>query len=160
LTVNAAGATTFGGTIGGTTPLSSLSTDAGGTTLLPAAVTTSGAQNYGDSATLSSNTALNASGVSFGDLVGGAFDLTLRTDAWSITNTASGSGAIDVAPTTAAGSIGLAGGIGTLQLGSPLFAKLTSFNSLTVGRADGTGAISAGALTLPSNTTITSSTGP
>ncbi len=51
LTVNGTGATTFSGAVGGTTALSSLTSDAGGTLSLKS-VTTSGAQSYGDAATL------------------------------------------------------------------------------------------------------------
>ena len=51
LTVNDSGTTTFGGVVGGTTALTSLTTNAGGTVTLQN-VTTSGAQSYGENATL------------------------------------------------------------------------------------------------------------
>ncbi|CAO3380993.1 filamentous hemagglutinin N-terminal domain-containing protein [Azospirillum argentinense] len=51
LTVNNKGATTFSGTVGSTTALASLTTDAGGTTSLRN-VLTSGAQTYNDAVTL------------------------------------------------------------------------------------------------------------
>ena len=51
LVVNASGATTFSAAVGGSTALTSLTTDAGGTVILQS-VTTSGAQSYGEDATL------------------------------------------------------------------------------------------------------------
>ncbi|SNS97476.1 MULTISPECIES: filamentous hemagglutinin N-terminal domain-containing protein [unclassified Azospirillum] len=51
LTLNSSGATKIAGTIGGTTALKSLTTDAGGTSTL-GTVTTSGAQTYNDTVTL------------------------------------------------------------------------------------------------------------
>ena len=53
VSVNTAGATTFSGNIGQTTPMASVSTDAAGTTTLPAMVTTTGTQNFADPVTLS-----------------------------------------------------------------------------------------------------------
>ncbi|MEI6257754.1 MAG: hypothetical protein WCQ77_14035, partial [Planctomycetota bacterium] len=50
LTANSTGATTFGGVVGGSTPLTSLTTNAGGTVSLQS-VTTTGAQQYGEAAT-------------------------------------------------------------------------------------------------------------
>ena len=59
LTVNSAGVTTFHGDIGDTTPLTSLTTDAGGSTQLngdgPNIVTTSGDMNFGDATTITDN---------------------------------------------------------------------------------------------------------
>src|SRR5260221_588007 len=52
LTVNDSGTTTFGGVVGGTTALTSLTTDAAGTTAINAgAVTPTGAQGYDHAAT-------------------------------------------------------------------------------------------------------------
>jgi fibronectin-binding autotransporter adhesin len=59
LTVNTTGTTTFGGIVGGITPLTSLTTDAGGTTAINGgAITTSGAQIYNDDVTLGTATVL------------------------------------------------------------------------------------------------------
>src|SRR5260370_16580932 len=55
LGAKSAGATTFGGLVGGTTPLTSLTTDAGGTTSLIGATTT-GAQSYQDTTVTLSGT--------------------------------------------------------------------------------------------------------
>src|SRR5262245_13314234 len=57
LTVNTAGTGTFGGALGGTTALTSVTTDAGGSTALNGgSVTTTGAQSYNDVVTLGANT--------------------------------------------------------------------------------------------------------
>ncbi|HTO51322.1 MAG TPA: autotransporter-associated beta strand repeat-containing protein, partial [Burkholderiales bacterium] len=109
LTANSTGATTFGGVVGGVTPLASLTTNAGGTTAINGgAVTTTGAQTYGDAVTVGANTTfvstgggnvafmgtLNSAGANravtvntggtttFGGVVGGALALaSLTTDA-------------------------------------------------------------------------------
>ena len=162
LTVNAAGATSFGGDVGTTAALTSLTTNAGGSTSLPGRVVTSGTQAYGDDVALTAATTLTGSGINFGANLGaGAFDLTTRSDALALAGNAGGSGALSFAPSAAAGSIGLGGGAsGTLQLDAGLLGKLGSFSALTIGRADGTGAINAGTLTLSAPTTIIGSTAP
>lgn len=160
LAANAAGATIFGGTVGGVTALASLSTDAGGTTTLPGTVTTSGAQSYGDTVALSANTLINGSAVSFGALNGSTFDLTTRTDAVAIAGAASGTGALSFAPRTAAGTIGVGDGAGTLQLSDALLSRLGSFASLTIGRVDGTGAITVGNTGLATDTAIVGASAP
>ncbi|MEY2428359.1 MAG: trimeric autotransporter adhesin, partial [Verrucomicrobiota bacterium] len=72
LTVNAAGATTFGGAVGGTTPLNSLTTDAAGSTAVNGgSVATSGAQTYNDDVTLGADTVLNGSAVTLAKTVNG-----------------------------------------------------------------------------------------
>ncbi len=50
LAVNTTGVTTFSGIIGGSTPLSSLTTNAGGSTRIGASITTDGAQTFNDAA--------------------------------------------------------------------------------------------------------------
>ncbi|MFO0885941.1 MAG: autotransporter-associated beta strand repeat-containing protein, partial [Pirellulales bacterium] len=53
LAINTAGTTTFGGSVGGTTPLTSVTTNAGGSTAINGgSVTTTGAQTYNDAVTL------------------------------------------------------------------------------------------------------------
>ncbi|MEI7733423.1 MAG: hypothetical protein WCO56_27880, partial [Verrucomicrobiota bacterium] len=57
LQVNGSGVTTFGGVVGGTLPLASLTTDASGSTAINGgAVTTTGGQTYNDTVTLGANT--------------------------------------------------------------------------------------------------------
>jgi hypothetical protein len=99
LRVNTFGATTFGGTVGGVTSLTSLTTNTGGTVSLQS-VTTTGAQQYGEAATLAgtyattnnafsvaSTTTLAGStavstgsgGISFTGAVDGPFSLTANS---------------------------------------------------------------------------------
>ncbi|MGK7947800.1 MAG: CHAT domain-containing protein [Xenococcaceae cyanobacterium] len=63
LTINSTGNTTFNGAVGGDTPLSSLSTDAGGTTQLNANVTTTGNQTYNDGVTLGNDITLQGTNI-------------------------------------------------------------------------------------------------
>ena len=62
LTVSTGGATTFSQNIGQITALASLTTDLGGSTILPGLVTTSGSQNYSDKVMLTTATILSSSG--------------------------------------------------------------------------------------------------
>ena len=99
LTVNSTGATLFGAAVGGVTSLTSLTTNAGGTVSLQS-VTTTGAQQYGEAATLAgtyattnnafsvaSTTTLAGStavstgsgGISFTGAVDGPFSLTANS---------------------------------------------------------------------------------
>lgn len=64
LTVNTAGTTTFGGVVGGTNALSSLTTDTGGTTAIAADITTTGTQTYNDDIRLDGSTVLTGNGIS------------------------------------------------------------------------------------------------
>src|SRR5205807_9647565 len=84
LTVNTAGTTTFGAAVGGSTALTSLTTDAAGSTAINGgSVKTSGAQTYNDAVTLGANTSLTSTGsgnISFASTVDNAgFDLTVAT---------------------------------------------------------------------------------
>ncbi|MEI7610716.1 MAG: hypothetical protein WCJ64_25315 [Rhodospirillaceae bacterium] len=87
--------------------------------------------------------------------------ITLRTDrlksTW--TGTLSGSGGyLVVEPVTASTSIGVGGGGGTLTLPASYFSSYFSngFAGITIGRADGTGAIAASALTFQDPLTLLS----
>ncbi len=82
LTVNTAGATIFGGVVGGTTALASVTTNAGGTTSLGGNVTTTGLQDFNDAVTLTANAILASTGnaaISLDSTVDGAFALTVNT---------------------------------------------------------------------------------
>jgi hypothetical protein len=73
LAVNTTGTTTFGGAVGGTTALTSLTTNKGGTTSINGgSVKTSGVQQYNDAVTLGANTSFGGSGVAFGSTLQGA----------------------------------------------------------------------------------------
>jgi parallel beta-helix repeat protein len=87
LTVNTTGMTTFAKNVGGTTALTSLTTDAsGGTTLgtagaptpTPMAVTTTAAQAYGDDITLNADTTLTGGTPTFANVDGVGSSLTLN----------------------------------------------------------------------------------
>jgi len=83
LAVNTAGTTTFAGAVGGVTPLTSVTTDAGGTTALNGGtVTTTGAQTYNDAVTLGAATTLTSTGsgnITLGSTVNGAQTLAVNT---------------------------------------------------------------------------------
>jgi hypothetical protein len=71
LTINDSGTTVLGGIVGGMTPLSELTTNAGGTTQINGgAITTSGIQSYADAITLGGSTTLRASTVNFVSMAG------------------------------------------------------------------------------------------
>ena len=79
LAVNTAGVTTFGGVVGGNTALTSITTDApGSTTITGAAITTSGAQTYNDPVTIGANTVTSGSNVTFPSTVDGPGGLTVN----------------------------------------------------------------------------------
>lgn len=95
LTVNTAGATIFGGAVGGTTPLASIATDLPGSTDIDGgSVTTSGAQSYGDKVTLgAAATALTSTGagnISLSQTLDGASALTVNTAGATVFNGAVG----------------------------------------------------------------------
>jgi len=79
LTVNAGtGTTTFGSTVGATTALTRLVTDAGGiTNLNGAGVRTTAEQTYNDSVRLGANNTLTGVAVLFASTIDGAFSLTV-----------------------------------------------------------------------------------
>jgi autotransporter-associated beta strand protein len=84
LTINNSGATILGGVVGGTTALTGITTDAGGTVRFnSASITTNGAQTYHDAVTLGRNVSLttgsSAGNILFGSMVDGAFTLTTIT---------------------------------------------------------------------------------
>jgi len=83
LTVNSAGTTTFGGAVGGTVHLASVTTDTAGTIAIDGgSIATTGAQTYNDPVSLGADTTLTstASGnVTFGGTVNGAHALTVST---------------------------------------------------------------------------------
>ncbi|QGN55300.1 hypothetical protein [Novosphingobium sp. Gsoil 351] len=79
LTANTTGTTTFSGAVGAGIALTSLTTNTGGTTAINGgAITTSGAQSFGDQVSLGANTTLTGGSGSFAmGLIGNGFDLTL-----------------------------------------------------------------------------------
>lgn len=83
LTANTAGQTTFTGIVGGNSPLTSITTDsAGGTVLNTTAVTTSGDQTYNDQVIISKNVTVTSTGsgaISFNNTIDGGKTLTVNT---------------------------------------------------------------------------------
>ncbi|MGP1369062.1 MAG: FlgD immunoglobulin-like domain containing protein [Treponema sp.] len=77
LTIAGTASTEFSGAIGGTTPLTSLTTGTGLTKIGTTDIKTSGNQEYKGAVTLSENTALTASAIKFDATVDGAKALTI-----------------------------------------------------------------------------------
>ncbi len=61
MNVNTAGITIFGALVGGSTPLTSVATDAVGSTQIDANVTTTSTQSYGDAVSLGTDITLASS---------------------------------------------------------------------------------------------------
>lgn len=152
--VNTAGLTSFGGSVGGTTPLASVRTGGGGTTLISGgSITTTGLQNYNDVVQLGANTDLVSTGGGSLSVAGanGAFNLSLETGGAVSAGQLGGT-----TPLTGlalrANTASLAGvsSIGTLaaDIGSGGFNFYNS-QTLTVGTVDGLSGVNApGAVTI------------
>jgi filamentous hemagglutinin family protein len=98
LTVNSTGLTTFGAAVGATTALTSLATNAGGSTRIAAGVATTGNQTYGDAVLLTGNSVLSGTTPAFASTVnGGGFDLTLDFSGTVVINGANFSNIRDLA---------------------------------------------------------------
>ena len=132
LAVNTTGTTTFGGSVGTTTALTSLTTDPGGTTALNGgAVTTSGNQTYNDAVTMNQLTTATSTG--------GAI-----TFAEHATNTLAGAGLTVEAPT-----LSLTSGKTVATTGSgPIRFLTNSFNPNGANIDAGTGAFTLSPTTL------------
>ncbi|MEO8063936.1 MAG: YDG domain-containing protein [Pseudomonadota bacterium] len=134
LVVNDSGATVFGGLVGGSTALTSITTDAPGTVAVnTTAVTTTAAQTYNENMTLGANVAFNGIGLNFAG-IDGAHTLSVNA----------GSGAANFN-----GAIGAA---------TPLTSIAATGNTLAVAAAttSGTQAYTAsGGVTLNGNLTTT-----
>jgi hypothetical protein len=85
LVVNDSGTTTFAGVVGGTTPLTSITTDVAGSVAVNAtSVTTSGSQTYHEDMTLGANTTFTGLGLTFGGTVDGAYALTANAGSGAV----------------------------------------------------------------------------
>jgi filamentous hemagglutinin family protein len=123
-------------------------------------VATTGAQLYTDTVTLGSNASFSGSSLGFGNgIVAGSFDLGLQADTLNLAGAVTGSGNATLSSQTQSASVGIAGGAGTLQVSQAELNAFSSFASLTVGRADGTGNITSGNLVLPANLSVQSASG-
>ncbi|MFA7429625.1 MAG: hypothetical protein WCZ23_05685 [Rhodospirillaceae bacterium] len=172
LTVNSTGATAFQGTVGGTTALASLTTNAGGTLSLTG-VTTTGAQSYGEAATISGVLGTTNAAISFGGpvLLGGTTTLNTGTGAVAFASTINGGHGLTVnaGQVTFGDSIGATTRLGALVInsaGQTEFTAAVQSASLTTdaagtlalngGSIDTTGAQTYGELvTLGGDTTLT-----
>jgi autotransporter-associated beta strand protein len=116
LTANTTGVTSFG-TVGGITALTSLTTNAGGSTALGGNVTTTGAQTYNDAVLLGADIALSSSGagsISFNSTVDGGHNLIVNTGGTTVFGGAVGGiTALASLTTNAGGSTQLGGNVTT-----------------------------------------------
>ncbi|BFI96593.1 MAG: hypothetical protein RSP_21030 [Rhodanobacter sp.] len=153
LTVDTAGVTTFGGVVGGTTQLTSLTTDAAGSTTLDGNVSTIGSQTYNDAVTLGSNVTLTTtnSAVDFASTVDNASttaeDLTVNAGSGALTfggAVGGGSNGALNALTTDSGTLNA----GALAVGAGGLSVTTTAGAITQGGAwtvSGTSSFDAGA---------------
>lgn len=152
----AAGTLLFKGSV---TDLGSLLVDGGGRTQFDGTngLTTSGAQQYGGEVEIlnGADARFVASALRFDGKVSGTRNLVLNADT-IVAGELAGTGELQVAPTSAGRSISLTGDAADVSIN---LNQVSGFTQRTIGRADGTGAISAGALHLTGNTTVQSGTG-
>ncbi len=139
LTANSRSTTTFNSTVNAAT----LSTNTGGTTQLNGNVTTSGSQSYGDNVAVVGNVTLTGDEIDFAEMVTGTGNLTLQP--YGTNQAIAIGGASDT-------------GTNTLDLtNSEINALMDGFSSITIGRADGNGAVTlAGNATFNDSITIQS----
>src|SRR5204862_70865 len=107
LLANSSGTTTFGGAVGASTALASLTTDAGGMTAINGgSIQTTGFQAYHDAVTLGANATLTSTGagnITFASTVDGGFSLTVNTAGTTTFGGAVGASAALASLTTDAG---------------------------------------------------------
>ena len=164
LGVTTGGSTTFGGVvggaIGGSEALGSLSV--AGATQLNASATANGAVSLAGPVTVGADATVSAAAVSLGGTLDvGSHALTLLSDSLTVAGPATGTGAgsVRIAPKDAAGSMGIGGGAGTLQVSQGLIDTFAGVPTLSLGRSDSTGTITAGNLTLPTDLVIANGSG-
>ncbi len=162
LDVNTAGVTTFGGVIGGNTALTSVATDAAGSTSLNAGtVTTTGAQTYDDAVTLGAGTTLTSTGaglIRFGSTVNGAQTLALNTGGTTRFNGAVGGTTALTSVTTDAGGTTILNGSSVTTTGNQTYNDAVTVNNNQTLASTGSGDIKFtttvdGSRTLDVNTT-------
>ena len=116
LALNTSGTTTFNGLVGGTTALTSLTTDAGGTTVINGAgVSTTADQTYNDNVTLGvAVVTLNGVNVTFNGTVNGPAALTVNgSGTTTFASTVGAGSALQSLTTDAAGTTAINGGVVT-----------------------------------------------
>lgn len=139
-TINAGGDTTFAGVIGGTGALASLVTDPAGRTLLNAgALTTTGAQTFGDAVLLGANTTFTGGSLTFGGTLNS--DATPRSLVANVGGDTRFSGVVGGAnpltsiQTNTAGTTTLAGGAIT-TIGSQIYGDVVTLAANTALTAE------------------------
>lgn len=148
LAINSSGTTTFTGTVGATTALTSLTTDAGGSTAINGgSVRTSGGQTYGDNVTLNANTTLSSTGS--GNIVFNGTLNSLSATARTLAINTSGT-------TTFGGAVGTTFALSTLTTDA---GGNTEINGGTVTTSAAGGQVYNDAITLNADTTLNASTG-
>ena len=136
LTANTTGTTTFGGAVGGSAILTSLVTDAGGSTAINGGgVTTTGAQTYGDAVTLGADTTLAGVAITLASTVDGAKALTIN----------------DSGTTTFGGAVGGSTALTSLVTDA---GGSTAINGGSIKTTDAAGQVFGDAVTLGANTTL------
>ena len=123
LMIDTAGVTRFNDTVGGASPLASLTTNSAGSTRLNANITTVGAIQFNDVVTITNNVVLNSQGgetISFGQTVDGGHDLTVNTAGTTdFSGVVGGIAALSSLTTDSAGTTRLNGNVtttGAIQL--------------------------------------------
>ena len=147
LTLNSTGTTTLAGAVGGSTPLSSLTTNAGGTTAVNGgSVTTTGNQVYGDAVTLTQATTFTTTGggsaVSFGNNVTNTLagaSITVTTPALSLANgstvATTGNGNISfIVDGLTPGTASINAGTGTFQISPSTPTKTIEYGDVDTAR--------------------------
>lgn len=141
-------------TLGTVDAAGALTVTAGGTTTLTGNVTGTGVTFNGAGAgavALGGNSVVSArtGNITMGAMAGGANNLTLIGDAVALSGNWTGTGNYVLQPFTASTTVGIAGGAGTFNLTAAEMANIGSAaaSQVTIGRADGTGTVTANALT-------------
>ena len=165
LVANSTGTTTFSGAAGNTTPLTSLTTNAGGTTAINGgSVTTSGNQTYNDNVTMNQATTLTSTGgaITFGgNATNNAAGAGITVDAPTINLTSgtmiatTGNGAISFfTDTLNPNGASINAGTGTFALAPNVLTRTIEFGDVNTGRATDVyygsnfGSVTAGSITI------------
>ncbi|WP_168171163.1 filamentous hemagglutinin N-terminal domain-containing protein, partial [Rhodanobacter sp. B04] len=135
LIVNTGGLTTFGGVVGGTAALASLTTDAAGTTRLDGNVSTTGTQTYNDAVTLGGNDTLTGTTVSLAGVTGGGNSLTVTGNA-VLGGALSGVNALAISGTTAINTASVSTSGGQTYSGAVTLGADTTLTSTGSGAID------------------------
>jgi hypothetical protein len=138
LTVNSAGTTLFSAAVGSGTPLTSLTTDAGGTTAINGgSIITSGAQTYNDAVTLGAATTLTGVGVSFASTLNGAQTLSIIDSGTTTFGGAVGGGTALTSLTTDAGGTTAINGGSVKTSGAQIYNDAVSAGTVTLTTTGG-----------------------